>query len=234
MAYTLEALLALKGGESRWRTMPWMVVLFGLLVVPLGLVSITLIILQPLVVGAWCFLCLCTAFCMTIMVALAIDEVAVLLQFMRRQLKSGQKFWDLFWKGAPCPGATEDTRTPELDVDLFSLLKASCRGVSIPWNLFVSLLLGALLMLSPWYWGFRFNADYIVGAFTIVVSVISMAEIVRKARFLNLLLGAALILSLSTFHKSLPTAAIVVELCIGAALILLSFRKGPIRHGLNQ
>ena len=35
MAYTLEVLLALKGGERRWRTMPWMVLLFGLVVVPL-------------------------------------------------------------------------------------------------------------------------------------------------------------------------------------------------------
>lgn len=34
--------------------MPWMVAFFGILVVPLGIVSITLIILQALAVGAWC------------------------------------------------------------------------------------------------------------------------------------------------------------------------------------
>ena len=37
--YVIEVLMAAMGGRSRWRTMPWMVLLFGIAVVPLGVVS---------------------------------------------------------------------------------------------------------------------------------------------------------------------------------------------------
>ena len=59
--FLLEALAGFLGGTRRWRTMPWAVMLFGVLVVPVGVVSIVLVILQPLAVGAWCSLCLFTA-----------------------------------------------------------------------------------------------------------------------------------------------------------------------------
>jgi len=57
-AYMVEFLMGFMGDKARWRTMPWMVTFFGILVVPLGVVSITLIVLQPLAVGAWCTPCL--------------------------------------------------------------------------------------------------------------------------------------------------------------------------------
>ena len=40
VAYLIEALMGFMGDKHRWRTMPWMVTFFGILVVPLGLVSI--------------------------------------------------------------------------------------------------------------------------------------------------------------------------------------------------
>jgi len=61
LSYMLEALSGFMGGVQRWRTMPWMVAMFGFLVVPLGVTSIVLVILQPLMVGAWCTICLVTA-----------------------------------------------------------------------------------------------------------------------------------------------------------------------------
>ncbi|HEV8439508.1 MAG TPA: vitamin K epoxide reductase family protein [Methylomirabilota bacterium] len=36
-AYTFETLMGFMGGATRWRSMPWMVTFFGILVVPLGL-----------------------------------------------------------------------------------------------------------------------------------------------------------------------------------------------------
>jgi hypothetical protein len=35
--------------------------MFGIQVIPLGVTSIVLVILQPLMVGTWCSLCLATA-----------------------------------------------------------------------------------------------------------------------------------------------------------------------------
>src|ERR687891_1385136 len=67
VAYMVEALSVFMGGRNRWRTMPWMVLMFGVLVVPLGITSIVLVILQPIAVGTWCTLCLATALFMLLM-----------------------------------------------------------------------------------------------------------------------------------------------------------------------
>ena len=76
-AYTIEFLMAWMGGRTRWRSMPWMVTFFFIVVVPLGLTHITLVILQPVVVGAWCTLCLAAAFLMLLMIPFTVDEVIV-------------------------------------------------------------------------------------------------------------------------------------------------------------
>ena len=47
VSYLLEALSGFMGGVSLWRTMPWMVLMFGVLVVPLGITSIALVVMQP-------------------------------------------------------------------------------------------------------------------------------------------------------------------------------------------
>jgi len=74
--------------------MPWIVILFGVLVVPLGLISIILVILQPLLVGHWCFWCLLAAICMLIMIALTVDEVVAVVQYLV-QVKSKKQPLDI-------------------------------------------------------------------------------------------------------------------------------------------
>jgi uncharacterized membrane protein len=69
VSYLLEVLMGAMGGRQRWRTMPWMVAAFGIVVVPLGVVSIYFIIIQPIVIGTWCTLCLIAAGAMTLIVA---------------------------------------------------------------------------------------------------------------------------------------------------------------------
>lgn len=226
--YTLEVLLALKGDERRWRTMPWMVFLFGFIVVPLGLVSVTLIILQPLIVGSWFTLCLCSAFCMVVMIAYAIDEVFAVFQFLHLKWLEGKPFWKTFWKGDPCFEAETDTRTPPLDSSLPSLFSSASWGISIPWNLFLSTILGIFLMLAPWIFHLSKEAsdlDHVIGAFTIVISIISMAEVIRKVQIFNILLGGTLIVFLFW-----STESWLVNLIVGSLLILLSFHYGKIRE----
>src|SRR3984893_6202057 len=60
-SYMIEALMGAMGTATRWRTMPWMVTFFFILVVPLGGVSIFFIIIQPIVIGTYCTLCLIDA-----------------------------------------------------------------------------------------------------------------------------------------------------------------------------
>jgi len=92
-----DAIAGLVGGVRRWRTMPWIVVLFGLLVGPLGGVSVLLVILQPAVLDAWCTLCLVTAATSIVMIGPAMDEVLAALQHLKRQSQQGRSLWRSFW-----------------------------------------------------------------------------------------------------------------------------------------
>lgn len=99
MTYAIEFLMGLMGDQRRWRTMPWMVAGFGVVVVPLGIVSIALVIMQPLAVGAWCSPCLFTAAAMLLMIPLALDEVVAMVQFVARKKREGHSAWRVFWLG---------------------------------------------------------------------------------------------------------------------------------------
>lgn len=84
LAYFGDAIFAVAGSIRRWQYRPWLVIIFGLDVIPLGIVSIILVILQGTVVGYWCFLCLVTAVISLILIVLAYDEVWSCLIFLRR------------------------------------------------------------------------------------------------------------------------------------------------------
>ena len=101
LAYLVDAVTGAIGGTARWRTMPWMVVLFGLAVGPLGIVSVLLVISQPIVIEAWCTLCLVSAGLSLIMIGPAMDEVLASLQHLKRVSEDDQSVWTSFWKGSP-------------------------------------------------------------------------------------------------------------------------------------
>jgi uncharacterized membrane protein len=108
-AYLGDAIYGLAGTTRRWQYRPWMVVLFGLDVIPLGIVSAVLVFMQGAVVGAWCFLCLVTAAISLTLVALAYDEVWSTLAYMRRVWKKTTDWricWRVFW-GSPAREADE-------------------------------------------------------------------------------------------------------------------------------
>jgi uncharacterized membrane protein len=100
LAYLGDVIFALAGSTRRWFDRPWLVVLFGLDVIPLGLVSATLIFLQGTVVGSWCFLCLVTGVISLVLVVLAYDEVwssCIFLYRVHKRSKSFSVLWNTFW-----------------------------------------------------------------------------------------------------------------------------------------
>jgi len=99
MAYAIDAVAGAIGGTMRWRTMPWMVILFGLAVGPLGLVSVLLVTAQPLLLNAWCTLCLLSAVISVLMIGPAMDEVLASLQVLKRAKEQRRAVWAIFWKG---------------------------------------------------------------------------------------------------------------------------------------
>jgi uncharacterized membrane protein len=100
IAYLGDLLFGLAGSTRRWQYRPWMVLLFGLDVIPLGVVSAVLVVLQGTVVGSWCFLCLVTAAISIVLVAMAYDEVWSSLLYLHRVWKrthDRRLLWETFW-----------------------------------------------------------------------------------------------------------------------------------------
>jgi uncharacterized membrane protein len=93
VVYLLEALAELPGGESRWRTKPWAVVLLGLIAAGLGVAAIVLVICQPVLFGHFCTLCLASAACSLLGCAAAAPEVWATLQRLRRERDRGLSWW---------------------------------------------------------------------------------------------------------------------------------------------
>jgi uncharacterized membrane protein len=99
LAYLGDAVLGFAGSPRRWQYRPWLVILFGIDVIPLGIVSVILVVLQGMFVGAWCFLCLVTAALSLILVYWAWDEVRVSLHYLWivwRQTGSALGLWRAF------------------------------------------------------------------------------------------------------------------------------------------
>jgi nucleoside-diphosphate-sugar epimerase/uncharacterized membrane protein len=232
LSYMLEALSGFMGGVQRWRTMPWMVAMFGFLVVPLGVTSIVLVILQPLMVGAWCTLCLVTAIAMLIMVPLAVDEVVAMFQFLAQAHREGKPMWRTFWIGGTLDVVNEDKRTPRLTAPPAKFLSAMVWGVNVPWTLLVSSAVGIWLMFAPSVFatqGRAEDSDHLVGALVITFAVIAMAEVTRAARLINILFGAWIILAPWLLSGS-TTGAKWIDVIAGVALIALSIPRGRIKE----
>lgn len=229
LAYMLEALSGYMGGANRWRTMPWMVAMFGFLVVPLGIVSIVLIILQPLAVGTWCTLCLIAAVAMLIMISPALDEVIAMCQFLILSRREGKPFWRTFWVGGTLENA-KDIPLPRRTA--IEELRAAMNWETVPWNLVVSTALGVWLMFAPSVFGSEgaaADSDHLVGALIVTFAVIAIGEVVRAARFINILFGAWLIAApwlLTGFTSSAGWNGVVM----GAALIVLSLPRGNVKE----
>jgi uncharacterized membrane protein len=100
LAYLGDLIFGLAGSTRRWQYRPWLVLLFGLDVIPLGIVSAVLVVMQGTVVGAWCFLCLVTAVISLILVGLAYYEVWSTLLYLKRvwrKTRSRRTLWNVFW-----------------------------------------------------------------------------------------------------------------------------------------
>ena len=93
LGYVADAASGVVGGPERWRRRPWIVILFGVAVGPLGAVSILLVILQPVVYDAWCTLCLASAVISVVMIGPAMDEVLASLQHLARERRAGRSLW---------------------------------------------------------------------------------------------------------------------------------------------
>lgn len=226
LGYTLEFFLGWHGGTRRWHTMPWLVLAFGFLVVPVGLVSIVLIVLQPVVVGAWCLWCLATAVCMLTMILLSGSELIATIQFLKKAVSNGHSFWKVLWKGQKIHRIDHPAQPRNRKKDKMAW------GFNFNWNLVVLVVLGAYLMLSPYLFsiqGTLATVGYIIGPFMITFAVVSMVEVYRTLRFVDGLLGIFLILAAFLWPEANAIANWSIGL-VGGLSFAFSWRKGIIRE----
>lgn len=231
VAYMMEFLMAVMGDKRRWRTMPWMVLMFFVLVVPLGGVSIFFIIIQPIAIGTWCTLCLVAALAMAIMIPYSLDEFVAMGQFMLAARRRRQPLWRTFWVGDAMDGGSED-RAKAFAGTTREMIAEAVRGVTLPTTLVLSIAIGIWLMFTRLTFGSSgamANSDHLVGALVVTFAIIAWAEVARSVRFINVLFGAWLIVAPWLLEGVGSTLAIGSGMLSGALLIVLSLPLGAIK-----
>ncbi|WP_131782808.1 NAD-dependent epimerase/dehydratase family protein [Legionella gresilensis] len=234
--YILEILTGIIGGANRWRTMPWLVLLFGILIVPLGVVSITFIIIQPILLGTWCTLCLIAASAMLIQVPYSLDELIATSVFLWRRWKAGRPILRILFVGDVDSESEKSQDETNFERPPLKVIKDIVSGgVSFPWSLLLCLLVGFWLMftrLTLDSTGSMANADHIIGSLVITVSVIAFAETARSLRWINLFFGLCLLFTPFIYEANLLQT--LSSLLCGGLLILLSFPRGKIYNSYGE
>lgn len=226
VSYMLEILMAVMGTRTRWRTMPWMVTFFGILVIPLGVVSIYFIIIQPIMIGTWSTPALLAGLAMLVMIPYALDEVIAMGQYLRWAHRQGKPLLRTFFKGGAVDAGGTDTSDALASPGSF--WNDSIRGITLPWTLAASVAVGILLMLTRLVFGTQgamASSDHVVGALAITVAIISTAEVARPLRFLNAVFGAWLIAAPWLLEGETRVGA-VASVVLGVVLIGLSLPRG--------
>ncbi len=235
LTYALEILVGVIGSARRWRTMPWLVVLFGIMIVPLGAVSIFFIVIQPIVIGTYSTLALIAAAAMVWQIPYSLDELVATYQFLRRRHKAGQPWLRVFFTGDTDEGPDE-RRIDDFERGPRAIATDMVTGgMTFPWTLMASLALGVVLMLSPlvFPWGSGVAAtNHIIGALVITVTVAALAPVARLGRFLNTLMG--IILLFAPMVAGADWAALGFSGLAGLALIALSIPRGTVKSSFGS
>ena len=218
LCYSLILLLGVQGNAQRWRSMPWGVILYGLLVIPTGLLSIFLIILQPVLIDAWCGICLIIAFLMLVMIMISITEVVATLHLLWRYKKNPLLLMDVLWRGAPSTCSI--------------ISKSKSWGITVSLKQLVVLALGVFTTITPYIFGTKDApsvVNFISGPLLITFSAISMAEVARSVRLVNILISLFLLVTPWAL-KEAQMSLIITDSLVSIAVILLTLCKEPVKH----
>ena len=211
--------------------MPWMVLALAILVLPLGIVSIVFIIIQPIVIGTWCTLCLIAALAMLLMIPYSLDEFVAMGQFLVDARRKGKPFWRTFWMGDAMEGGSADASKGPLGT-MSEKIAQGARGMTFPVVLLLSTAIGVWLMFTRITFdssGAMANSDHLIGALVVTFSIIAFAEVARSVRFINIAFGAWLIAApwlLEGIASPLATWSSVIS---GILLIALAIPRGPVK-----
>jgi hypothetical protein len=118
-------------------------------------------------------------------------------QFLAAARREGKPLWRTFWMGGTLASYSGTTTLQEgSSRSTTSRIITALDLNNVPWNMALSAALGIWLMAAPSALGITGRAadsDHVTGALIVTFSVIAFGEIVRPARFVNILLGIWLI-----------------------------------------
>jgi hypothetical protein len=221
IGYFSEAILGLAGSTRRWRERPWLVILFGVDVIPLGIVSAILVVMQGTVVGSWCFLCLVTAVVSLALCLLAYDEVwssIVYLREVHRTTHSRKAVWNAFWGRAENPSAAAAPT---------AVASASPVGY---WPRFFEIGLGLWIAAAAWILPGAHDARWtlaglVAGLAIAGCSALSFRPACNKLHLANLAIAFGLVgfLLLTASHPAPPA----MQSQLLSALLLVNFAVIP-------
>ena len=232
VVYALELVMTFMGGRDRWRTMPWMVLALAFLILPLGIVSIYFVIVQPIVIGTWCTLCLLTALAMALMIPYSLDEFVAMGQFLTASHRAGKPFWRTFWTGGAMEGGSDDKSRGVL-ASKMQMFAQSARGVTFPPTLLASCAIGIWLTFTRLTYGnsgAMTNSDHLTGLLIVTFSIIAFAEVARAVRFLNVPAGLWLIAAPWVLEGASTPLAQWGSVIAGVLIVGLAIPRGSIRN----
>lgn len=230
--YLLEILTGVVGSVARWRTMPWLVILFGLMIAPLGVTSIAFIIIQPILIGTWSIVALLGAAAILVQIPYSLDEMIATIQFLRRRQRAGRNWLVVLFRGDTDEGTPAARDHDEFNRPAGAVLRDMAGGgVNLPWNLALAAAIGFALLFSPVLLdaqGLLAHAHHVAGCLALTVVSIAAAEVARPTRYLNVPVGLALAcVPLFTDASMLVDA---VSIGAGMALVILSLRRGAVKE----
>ena len=232
IVYMAELVMIWMGGKTRWRTMPWMILALAITMLPLGLVSIYFIIIQPIVIGTWCTLCLVAGLAMIVMIPYSLNEFVAMGEFMLDAQRKGKPFWRTFWTGDAMDGGSTDIDKGLIGTTREKIREAT-RGVTYPWTLLLSIAIGVWLTftrLSFDSFGAMTNSDHLIGALVVTFAIMALAEVGRAVRFINIPFGAWLIAAPWLLDGIASPLATWNSVLCGVLLMGLSIPRGTVRN----
>jgi hypothetical protein len=119
----------------------------------------------------------------------------------------------------------------ELDAGPIAIAKDMLTGgVALPPTLLLSALIALALLFSRLTidaQGSFANAHHLIGSLVLTVIAIAAAEVTRIARYLNVVLGAALVVLPFVYESS--TLGLAVSIVAGVAIAALALPRGGVR-----
>jgi hypothetical protein len=166
--------------EPLFGDMPWIVMVFGIAVGPLGATSVLLVIAQPVLYHSWCTLCLASAVISVAMIGPAVDEVLPASSTCA---------------GCGGPAARSGGRSG---------------GWAEMWPRLLTVAVGIWLMAAPavlGYAGTPATSDRIAGPVVAAIGIVAASTVTRGLRWANLAPGLWLVAGPALLGS--PAAALV-------------------------